>query len=85
MFVLSTFQTNQGVTILKKCQEELNWYLFFTIAIHHRSVMLMSYVIQSCNMRTIGLTFVSFYHEVLEHKGIDNWVWKTKNFIIVVN
>ena len=36
--------------------------------------MLMSYVIQSCNMRTIGLTFVSFYHEVLEHKGIDNWV-----------
>ena len=55
ILVLSIFETNQGVTKLKKPQEELiNWYQFFTTTMHHRSVMLMSYVIQSCSMRAIG-------------------------------
>ena len=43
------------MTILEKSQEELiNWYLLFATPIHHRSVMLMSYVIQSCGIKTIG-------------------------------
>ena len=43
------------MTILKKLQEELiNWHLLFATPIHHRSAMLMSYVIQSCNIRAIG-------------------------------
>ena len=43
------------MTILKKPQEELiKWYLIFATPIHHRSVMLMSYVIRSCNIREIG-------------------------------
>ena len=49
------FETNQGVTILTKLQEELiNWYLLFATPIHHRSVMLMSYAIQTCSIREIG-------------------------------
>ena len=43
------------MTILKKPQEDLiNWYLPFTTPIHHRSVMLMSCMTQSCNIRAIG-------------------------------
>ena len=61
-----TFETNQGVIKLKKHQEQLNWHLLFTTPIHQRSVMLMSYVIQSCNIRTIRLTFASFCHKVFE-------------------
>ena len=38
--VSSTFQTNLGVTIHKKHQEELNRYVLFTTPIHHRNVML---------------------------------------------
>ena len=52
-----------------KYQEQLNWYLLFTAPIYHRSVMLMPYMIQSCNIRTIGLTFVSFCHEVFNERG----------------
>ena len=55
---LSKFQTNQGFSILKKHQEELNWYLLSTTPIYHRSIMLLSYVIQSCNMGTISPAFV---------------------------
>ena len=55
ILVLSIFETNQGVTILKKPQEELiNWYLLFATPIHHWRVMSMSYVIQSCNIKAIG-------------------------------
>ena len=55
ILVLSIFETNQGVTKLKKPQEELiNWYLLFATPIHHRRVISMSYVIQSCNIKTIG-------------------------------
>ena len=55
ILVLSIFETNQGVTILKKPQEELiNWYLLFGTLIHHRSIMLLPYVIQSCNIKAIG-------------------------------
>ena len=52
MLVLSELEINQGVTILDKSQEELTKN--FATSIHHRSVMLMSYVIQSCNLREIG-------------------------------
>ena len=55
ILVLSIFEINQGVTILKKPQEDLiNWYLPFTTPIHHRSVMLMSCMTQSCNIKAIG-------------------------------
>ena len=55
ILVLSKFETNQEVTIHEKPQEELvNWYLLFATPIHHRRVMLMSYVIQSCNIKAIG-------------------------------
>ena len=46
ILVLSTFLTNQGVTILKKHKNEPNWYLTFTTPIHHKSAMLISYIIQ---------------------------------------
>ena len=69
MLVFPAFQTNQGVTILKKHQEEL----IFTTPVH-RSAMLLAYVIQSCNMKTIELTFVSFCHKILEQEAIYNWI-----------
>ena len=47
--------------------------------------MLMSYMKQSCYMRTIGLTFVSFCNEVLEHEEIYNWVNEKNSFMIVIN
>ena len=55
ILVLPIFETNQEVTILKKPQEEvINWYLLFATPIHHRSVMLMSHLVQSCSIREIG-------------------------------
>ena len=52
ILVFPIFETNQGVAIFKKPQEELiNWYLPFATPIHHRSVMLMRYVIQSGNKK----------------------------------
>ena len=51
----TSIETNQKVTVLKKPQEELiNWYLLFVTPIHHRKVISMSYVIQSCNIKAIG-------------------------------
>ena len=61
--VSSTFQTNLGVTIHKKHQEELNRYVLFTTPIHHRNVMLTPYLIQLCSMRKLGLNLVSLYQE----------------------
>ena len=53
MLVLSIFETNQ--TITKKPQEEvINWYLLFATLIHHRSVMWMSHVMQSCKIKATG-------------------------------
>ena len=46
ILVFSRFETNQKVTMLKKYKQKLN-YVLFTTPIHHRSVMLISYVIQS--------------------------------------
>ena len=63
--VLSIFETNQGLTILKKHLEELNWYLLSTTLIHHECHVNVIRV-QSFNTRTISLVFVSFCHEVLE-------------------
>ena len=54
--VSSTFQTNLGVTIHKKHQEELNRYVLFTTPIHHRNVMLTPYLIQLCSMSKFGVT-----------------------------
>ena len=68
ILVFSRFETNQKVTMLKKYKQKLN-YLLFTTPIHHRSVMLISYVIQSYKIRTIELTFVSFCHVVFEQEG----------------
>ena len=59
--VSSTFQTNLGVTIHNKHQEELNRYVLFTTPIHHRNVMLTPYLIQLCSMRKKGLNLVSLY------------------------
>ena len=43
------------MTTLEKSQEELiKSYLLFATSIHHRNVMLMSCVIQSCSIREIG-------------------------------
>ena len=53
--ILANTWNKPEVTILKKPQEELiNWYLLFATPIHHRSVMLMSYAIQTCSIREIG-------------------------------
>ena len=49
ILVLSIFETNQGVTILKKPQD-----ILFAAPIRHRSVMLMSYMIRPCNIKAIG-------------------------------
>ena len=83
ILVLSTFETNERVTILKKYKQKLN-YLLFATSIHHRSVMLISYVIQSYKIRTIELTFVSICHEVFEQEGYISES-KKNNFIIVIN
>ena len=70
ILVLPIFETNQRVTILKKPQEELiNWYLLFVTPIHHRSVMLTSYVVQSCNIR---------------EKGFEVWNNNGKNRVLVM-
>ena len=74
MLVLSKFQTNQGVAILKNPQKELNRYLFFTAPIHHKSIISMSYVIQSYYMKTMKLVFVSFCDEILEKEEAIYWV-----------
>ena len=68
ILVLSLFEINERVTMLRKYQQKLN-YLLFTTPIHYRSVMLISYVIQSYKIRTIERTFVSFCHEVFEQEG----------------
>ena len=55
ILVLSMFETNPAMTILKKPQEELiYWCLLFATPIHHRRVKSVSYVIQSCNIKAIG-------------------------------
>ena len=63
----------QGLTILKKHQEELNWYLLSTTAIHRKFHVNFICTIQPCNMRTILLAFVLLCHEVLEWEVIYNW------------
>ena len=54
--------------MLKKYKQKLN-YLLLARPIHHKRVMLVSYVIQSYKITTIELTFVSFCHEVFEQEG----------------
>ena len=61
MPVLSTVETNHGLTIPKKHQEELNSYLLSTTQVSYQL---------SSNMKTISLAFVSFCHKVLEEEVI---------------
>ena len=51
ILVLPIFETNQGVNILKTSQEELG---FATKSVHHKSVILISFVIQTFNIKAIG-------------------------------
>ena len=82
ILVFPIFETNQGVTIFKNPLEELiNWHLPFATPIHHRSVMLMSYVIQSCSIREIGYeTDAKNRVSVVRFTFHGNMSWKKSSF-----
>ena len=83
---MSIFETNQGVTLFKRPKKELiNWFLLFARPIHHRSVMLMSYVIQSCNIRAIGYEVESTPKIEFLYRAVSYFVatYHAKNRVLV--
>ena len=70
-----TFEKKSRGDNTQKTSRRTKLILRFITLFHHRSVMLKPYVIQSFKMRTMRtITFVSFYHEVLEYEEVYNCV-----------
>ena len=52
--IINIWNKPRGDHTQKASRKLINWYLLFATPIHRRSAMLISYVIQSCNIKAVG-------------------------------